>query len=93
MLQHAIENGRGGCYLRLTPEQDRRLRQSRPDVARLSKLGDSGAGKFTVAVDQGDDHAAAYLASEGRLALNEQNSFVIKAVPAAGIIRFQLLEN
>jgi hypothetical protein len=21
MLEHAIENGRGGCYLRLTPEQ------------------------------------------------------------------------
>jgi hypothetical protein len=26
MLEHAIENGRGGCYLRLTPEQYRKLR-------------------------------------------------------------------
>jgi hypothetical protein len=25
MLEHAIENGRGGIYLRLTPEQYRRL--------------------------------------------------------------------
>jgi hypothetical protein len=25
--KHAIENGRGGCYLRLTPEQYRRLRR------------------------------------------------------------------
>jgi hypothetical protein len=49
-------------------------------VARLSGLGDLGAGKFTFAVDQGDNHAAADPALEGRLALNEQNSFVIKAV-------------
>jgi hypothetical protein len=27
MLEHAIENGRGGCYLRLTPEQYARLRR------------------------------------------------------------------
>ena len=27
MLEHAIENGRGGCYLRLTPEQYRALRR------------------------------------------------------------------
>jgi hypothetical protein len=27
MLKHAIENGRGGCYLRLTPEQHARLRR------------------------------------------------------------------
>jgi hypothetical protein len=27
MLEHAIENGRGGVYLRLTPEQYRRLRR------------------------------------------------------------------
>ena len=27
-LEHAIENGRGGCYLRLTPEQYRAVRQS-----------------------------------------------------------------
>jgi hypothetical protein len=27
MLEHAIENGRGGCNLRLTPEQYRRLRR------------------------------------------------------------------
>ena len=26
VLEHAIENGRGGCYLRLTPEQYRALR-------------------------------------------------------------------
>src|ERR1700723_2522129 len=25
VLEHAIENGRGGCYLRPTPEQDRAL--------------------------------------------------------------------
>ncbi len=25
ILEHAIENGRGGCYLRLTPEQHRKL--------------------------------------------------------------------
>ncbi len=27
MIEHAIENGRGGCYLRLTPEQYARLRR------------------------------------------------------------------
>jgi hypothetical protein len=27
VLEHAIENGRGGCYLRLTPEQYRALGQ------------------------------------------------------------------
>lgn len=27
MLEHAIENGRGGCYLQLTPEQYRKLRR------------------------------------------------------------------
>jgi hypothetical protein len=27
MLEHAIETGRGGIYLRLTPEQYRRLRR------------------------------------------------------------------
>jgi hypothetical protein len=27
ILEHAIENGRGGCYLRLTPEQYGRLRR------------------------------------------------------------------
>ena len=27
MLENAIENGRGGCYLRLTPEQYRALRR------------------------------------------------------------------
>jgi hypothetical protein len=27
MLEYAIEVGRGGCYLRLTPEQYRRLRR------------------------------------------------------------------
>jgi hypothetical protein len=27
VLEHAIANGRGGCYLRLTPAQYRRLRQ------------------------------------------------------------------
>jgi hypothetical protein len=27
MLDHEIETGRGGCYLRLTPEQYRRLRR------------------------------------------------------------------
>ena len=27
MLEHAIENGRGGIYLRLTPEQYARLRR------------------------------------------------------------------
>ena len=27
-LEHAIENGRGGLYLRLTPEQYARLRRS-----------------------------------------------------------------
>jgi hypothetical protein len=27
MSEHAIENGRGGCYLRLTPEQYRKLRR------------------------------------------------------------------
>jgi hypothetical protein len=27
MLEHAIENGRGGIYLRLTPEQYSRLRR------------------------------------------------------------------
>jgi hypothetical protein len=27
MIEHAIETGRGGCYLRLTPEQYRRLRR------------------------------------------------------------------
>ena len=27
MLEHAIETGRGGCYLRLTPEQYARLRR------------------------------------------------------------------
>ena len=27
MLEHGIENGRGGCYLRLTPEQYARLRR------------------------------------------------------------------
>jgi len=26
MMEHAIEVGRGGCYLRLTPEQYRKLR-------------------------------------------------------------------
>jgi hypothetical protein len=26
MLEHAIKVGRGGCYLRLTPEQYRKLR-------------------------------------------------------------------
>jgi hypothetical protein len=31
MLEHAIETGRGGCYLRLTPEQYQNLR--RPLVA------------------------------------------------------------
>jgi hypothetical protein len=29
MLEHDIENGRGGCYLRLTPEQYRKLRDPR----------------------------------------------------------------
>ena len=28
MLEHAIENGRGGLYLRLTPDQYARLRRS-----------------------------------------------------------------
>jgi hypothetical protein len=28
ILEHAIETGRGGCYLRLTPEQYRKLRRS-----------------------------------------------------------------
>jgi hypothetical protein len=28
MLRHAIENGRGGIYLRLTPEQYGRLRRA-----------------------------------------------------------------
>ena len=28
MLEYAIEVGRGGCYLRLTPEQYRKLRRS-----------------------------------------------------------------
>jgi hypothetical protein len=28
VLEHAIENGRGGVYLRLTPEQYARLRRS-----------------------------------------------------------------
>jgi hypothetical protein len=27
MLVHGIETGRGGCYLRLTPEQYKKLRQ------------------------------------------------------------------
>jgi hypothetical protein len=27
MLEHAIEGGRGDCYLRLTPEQYRKLRR------------------------------------------------------------------
>jgi hypothetical protein len=27
MLEHAIETGRGGCYLRLTPEQYAKLRR------------------------------------------------------------------
>ena len=27
MLEHGIETGRGGCYLRLTPEQYAKLRQ------------------------------------------------------------------
>jgi hypothetical protein len=27
ILEHAIETGRGGCYLRLTPEQYRKLRR------------------------------------------------------------------
>jgi hypothetical protein len=27
VLEHAIENGRGGCYLRLTPGQYRALRR------------------------------------------------------------------
>lgn len=27
MMEHAIETGRGGCYLRLTPEQYRKLRR------------------------------------------------------------------
>jgi hypothetical protein len=27
MLEHEIETGRGGCYLRLTPEQYRKLRK------------------------------------------------------------------
>jgi hypothetical protein len=26
MLEHTIETGRGGCYLRLTPQQYRKLR-------------------------------------------------------------------
>ncbi len=26
MIEHAIENGRGGCYLRRTPEQYKKLR-------------------------------------------------------------------
>jgi hypothetical protein len=29
MLEHGIETGRGGCYLRLTPEQYKRLRQTK----------------------------------------------------------------
>jgi hypothetical protein len=28
VLEHAIENGRGGCYLRLTPAQYRKLRRT-----------------------------------------------------------------
>jgi hypothetical protein len=28
MLEHAIETGRGGCYLRLTPEQYAKLRRT-----------------------------------------------------------------
>jgi hypothetical protein len=28
MLEHAIETGRGGCYLRLTPEQYAKLRRA-----------------------------------------------------------------
>ena len=27
MMEHAIENGRGGCYLRLTPERYAKLRR------------------------------------------------------------------
>jgi hypothetical protein len=30
MLEHGIETGRGGCYLRLTPEQYRALRGPDP---------------------------------------------------------------
>jgi hypothetical protein len=30
MLEQATETGRGGCYLRLTPEQYARLRQASP---------------------------------------------------------------
>jgi hypothetical protein len=52
-----------------------------------------GAGKFAFAVDQGDNHAAADPALEGRLALNEQDFFVIQAVLATGLIPFELLEN
>jgi hypothetical protein len=29
MMEHAIETGRGGCYLRLTPEQYRKLGRAR----------------------------------------------------------------
>jgi hypothetical protein len=28
MMEHAIETGRGGCYLRLTPDQYARLRRA-----------------------------------------------------------------
>jgi hypothetical protein len=28
MLEHGIETGRGGCYLRLTPEQYAKLRRT-----------------------------------------------------------------
>jgi hypothetical protein len=30
MMEHSIENGRGGCYLRLTPEQYRKLSADPP---------------------------------------------------------------
>ena len=36
MLEHAIETGRGGCYLRLTPEQYRKLRTPGRQVNRGS---------------------------------------------------------
>jgi hypothetical protein len=36
-LEHAIETGRGGCYLRMTPEQYRKLRRPRATWSRSQK--------------------------------------------------------
>jgi hypothetical protein len=48
MLENAIENGRGGCYLRLTPEQYARLRRSLElprSTPRLPHSEDQSAGR------------------------------------------------